>query len=111
MTDIPGYLSVADVAQSEGVHPETIKRWLRNGKLEGIKLNGRRWLIPEQTQMTTVCPGCINDPAGARPAGYDDDGNLWHLDCSSAILGRYARLIAERNHPPDKGDALHESRQ
>ena len=111
MKRIPGYLSVAEVAQAEGLHPETVKRRLRDGRLDGIKIEGACWLIPENGQMVEVCPGCANQPIGKSPAGYDAEGNLWHLDCSSAILGRYARLIAERRHPPGKGDASHESRQ
>ena len=42
------YLTVADVANRLKVHPATVKRWLRDGKLAGVSLGDRAgWRIAE----------------------------------------------------------------
>ncbi len=38
------YLSVEEAAKALGVHVETIRRWLRDGTIKGIKF-GRLWRI------------------------------------------------------------------
>jgi excisionase family DNA binding protein len=38
--DAPGVLTVAEVAELMRVHPETVKRWIRDGELAGAKLHG-----------------------------------------------------------------------
>jgi len=105
VSDLPGYLTVEEYAGREGLHPETIKRRLRAGRLKGVKMPGRIWLIPEPGQTVRVCMGCANKPIGNAPAGYDDDGNLWHMACSSALLARYARLIKKNGNPMAGGHA------
>ncbi|MBM3775390.1 MAG: helix-turn-helix domain-containing protein [Acidobacteria bacterium] len=41
--------TVAEVAGRLKVHPETIRDWLRTGRLKGIRLGGTKtgWRIPE----------------------------------------------------------------
>lgn len=34
-------LTVEDVAERLQVHPETVRKWLREGKLEGVRLTRR----------------------------------------------------------------------
>lgn len=36
-------LTVREVADRLNVHPETVKRWLRSGRLKGTKLPAGRW--------------------------------------------------------------------
>jgi molybdopterin-binding protein len=49
MVDSPSpALTVAQAARALGTHPEVIRRWLRQGRLQGTKL-GRAWRIPPQS--------------------------------------------------------------
>jgi molybdopterin-binding protein len=49
MLDSPSSaLTVAQAALALGTHPEVIRRWLRQGRLQGTKL-GRSWRIPPQS--------------------------------------------------------------
>ena len=41
-------LTVRQVATKLEVHPETVRTWLREGKLKGIKIGARLWRIPEE---------------------------------------------------------------
>jgi len=42
------YLTVADVANRLKVHPATVKRWLRDGKMGGVLLGDRAgWRVSE----------------------------------------------------------------
>ena len=42
-------LTVAEVVERLRVHPQTIREWLRTGKLQGVRLGGTKvgWRIPE----------------------------------------------------------------
>ncbi len=40
------YYTVKEAAQILRVHPRTVRRWLKEGKLKGKKI-GRIWLIPK----------------------------------------------------------------
>jgi excisionase family DNA binding protein len=42
-------LTVAEVAARLRVHPETVRRWLAQGRLEGVRPGGTKigWRIPE----------------------------------------------------------------
>lgn len=45
----PGTVNVPHFARRVGVHPSTVRIWLRTGRLRGIKLPGsvkNRWRIP-----------------------------------------------------------------
>lgn len=42
------YLTVAQVAETVQVHPETVREWLRDGKLRGALINRRAgWRVRE----------------------------------------------------------------
>lgn len=42
------YLTVADVANRLKVHPATVKRWLRDGRMDGVLLGDRAgWRVSE----------------------------------------------------------------
>ena len=52
------YLTPAQVGQALAVHPETVRRWARTGRLteQGIathELPGGRWLIHEDVLKTS----------------------------------------------------------
>ncbi|OPZ54369.1 MAG: Helix-turn-helix domain protein [Deltaproteobacteria bacterium ADurb.BinA014] len=42
---LPELLTVAEVAKYLGLHVETVKRWIREGKLTGGLKFGNRWVI------------------------------------------------------------------
>lgn len=44
----PKLLKPADVAERCGVTPRTVAKWLRNGTLVGVKINGHTWRIEEE---------------------------------------------------------------
>jgi len=46
-TDQKRLLKVDEVAAMLGVHPKTVYRWIREGKIEVIKLPSGRIRIPE----------------------------------------------------------------
>lgn len=41
-------LTTNEVAAIAKVDSRTVARWLREGKIKGVKLNGRTWRIEEQ---------------------------------------------------------------
>ena len=42
-------LTTEAFAKRLGIHPDTVRRWLRAGKVHGVRLGGTRlgWRIPE----------------------------------------------------------------
>ena len=42
------YYSLSEAAQVLGVHYETAARWVRSGKLPGVKLSRRKVIIPKE---------------------------------------------------------------
>lgn len=42
-------LTVTEVVERLRVHPQTIREWLRTGKIKGVRLGGTKvgWRIPE----------------------------------------------------------------
>jgi excisionase family DNA binding protein len=43
-----GLLTVRQVAAVLNVHGETVRQWLRSGKLRGVKIGHRSWRVPEE---------------------------------------------------------------
>ncbi len=44
----PGLLTARQVARQLGVHQETVKRWARTGRLEGVKNISGFWLFDQE---------------------------------------------------------------
>lgn len=42
------FYTLAQVAQIVGVHYETVARWVRTGKLRGVKLSRRKVVVPKE---------------------------------------------------------------
>ncbi len=40
-------LSIEETAQRLKTHPETVRRYLREGQIAGVKLGGRSWRVRE----------------------------------------------------------------
>lgn len=47
LADAAGCLTVVEVAEKSGVHRETVKRWIAEGKLKAFKLGGHWRIRPE----------------------------------------------------------------
>jgi excisionase family DNA binding protein len=71
-------LTARDVADRYGHHPETILRWVREGKMpDGIafrtpgggQLRFREDRLDAWEQRATTQQGGVTQPAGRRPAG------------------------------------------
>jgi excisionase family DNA binding protein len=45
-TDAPELLTPDDVAARLKLHPDTVRRLLRSGKIPGVKINARSWRVP-----------------------------------------------------------------
>ena len=63
------FLTTQEYAQKVGVSPSTVSKWLRSGKLQGQKQNGK-WVIPEDTptaSSTTPAPAPQSAPAKTEP--------------------------------------------
>lgn len=63
-------LRVADVAAKLKVHPETVRDWLRQGRLRGSRLGGDRagWRIAE-SEVERFLQAGTTDPTTTQPAG------------------------------------------
>lgn len=63
-------LTVRDVAEQLKLHPETVRNWLREGRLRGTQLGGTKagWRIPPSEVRRIVAEGfkAANAPDGAQ---------------------------------------------
>ncbi len=59
-------LTVADVADRLRIDPETVRVWLRTGKLRGSRIGGKRagWRIPE-SEVQRIALGAEQGKAAA----------------------------------------------
>jgi excisionase family DNA binding protein len=47
------WLSVKEYAQTFGVHPETVKRWIAEGKVQAVRIGDKGWWHVATPQPTT----------------------------------------------------------
>ena len=59
--DIETYLTVSEVAHALKIWPETVRAWIHQGKLGGVKLPGGDWRIRRED-----LDEMLGEPAGAR---------------------------------------------
>lgn len=64
-------LRVADVAEQLDIHPETVRVWLRDGRLRGVRLGGDKlgWRIPA-SELERIMQPRRKRPIGRTPARY-----------------------------------------
>ncbi len=55
------YYSPDEVAEKYNVSGVVVRKWLREGKLKGIKLGGKIWRIPETDLARFVQDGIVVD--------------------------------------------------
>lgn len=59
------FFTVEQVAESLQVHLDTVRRWLRTGQLQGLKI-GRVWRISE-SELSKLAGHSQTPPDGTRP--------------------------------------------
>ena len=64
------FLTVPEVAEQLRITPETVRRWLRSGRLKGVSLGSDRagWRIPESEVWRVLHP----DGVGSQALTHDD---------------------------------------
>jgi excisionase family DNA binding protein len=101
------YCDVEKAAEKLKVHPESVRRLIRDGKLKAVKL-GNKWVLyrayVEQyareydprpgngparisAQISGTCPACgLGNTSGAPLLITDAAGRRWHLSCVEETL-------------------------
>lgn len=90
MTPHRAWLTVGEVAETLHSHPEVVRRWLRAGRLAGIKV-GRGWRVPTDSLPEPLRAGAEAAPPvnliEARIQRVDGAAGLTWLDTSGEPLG------------------------
>ena len=73
MSGTPGggrLLTVAEVAERLRTHPETVRRWMREGKLRGVRLGGPKlgWRVAEAELERFLADAGAPGTGGGEPA-------------------------------------------
>src|SRR5690348_1851593 len=64
----PVLYSLAQAAEVLGVHYETVARWVRTGKLQGVKLSRRKVVVPKQ-MLEAFLAGPVPEPVSRAEVG------------------------------------------
>ena len=61
------WLTVAEVATELGARPDTVRLWLRSGRIAAIKVGPRQWRIPRAALagLSTSTPATMPTPLSA----------------------------------------------
>lgn len=101
------YCGIEEAAETLRVHPESVRRIIRNGRLRASKLGGK-WFVnrvylqqyarsynprPGNNRLRSVptisgkCPGCGHGDTRRRPLIVKDrNDRRWHLYCAEKAL-------------------------
>lgn len=60
---MPLFVSPNDMAYELGVHPETIRKWIRDGRIKATKYGGV-WRIPKEELQRVITTGLDPDSEG-----------------------------------------------
>lgn len=80
-------LTPEEAAAQFGVSPETIRRWCRQGKLQGVKV-GEQWRVISEDEQPPLAEEDLLTPAEAAKA----------LRVSTETVRRWCRRGAVRHH-------------
>ncbi len=75
--------TVREAAKTLSLHPETLKGWIRTGRLEAVKM-GHSWRISEETLQRLIANGFPLASEATRKTGRPKGGSL--LPKPDAIL-------------------------
>lgn len=63
----PRFLTPAEFAAQWGAHEETVRRWVREGRIDGVQKLGRLVRIPEGATVTQVGAEPAREPSKPKP--------------------------------------------
>jgi hypothetical protein len=69
MSDTPSLLTAQQFADQAGVSTSTAQKWLRSGKIRGVKQNGKWMIAAEQLEKLADSPESPRSETGKKPAG------------------------------------------
>jgi len=82
------WMTTQEIAEEMGVSPSTIRRWLKDGRLQGRRI-GRRWLVPPQerveltpqeaAEMLRVAPDTVRRWLAEGKVPGRQQGRRWHI--------------------------------
>ena len=82
------WMTTQEIAEQMDVSPSTVRRWLKDGNLQGRRI-GKRWLIPPQerveltpqeaAQMLRVAPGTVRRWLAEGKVPGRQTGRRWHI--------------------------------
>jgi excisionase family DNA binding protein len=88
--------SISETAHTLGVHYETVARWVRTGKLAGVKLSRRKVLVPKKNLEAFLAAG-TNDASktsrGLKP-GSTGSPQRW-LALAGTLTSKEAGRLRE----------------
>jgi excisionase family DNA binding protein len=62
------YFTLTQVAELLGIHYETAARWVRTGKLPGVKLSRRKVVVPKESLDVLLGRMTAGPQSGTEPA-------------------------------------------
>jgi len=80
-------LTVDQAGRILNVHGETVRQWLRSGKLRGVKLGRRSWRVPE-TALRELTEVRSSDQEGPRTTAFNFQEWLAQVEEFRAALER-----------------------
>lgn len=85
------FYTLSEAAEVLGVHYETAARWVRSGKLPGVKLSRRKVIVPKET-----CDALLSGSLAVRKVAPSVDGPpRWWLPLVGTLTPKEAdQLLA-----------------
>lgn len=93
---------MSEVAGVLGVHYETVARWVRTGKLQGIKLSRRKIVIPKE-QLDALC-AAGGSPMVAKISSLTGSPRRW-LALVRTLTSQEAKKLRDFAQDFEKVDA------
>ncbi len=91
------HLTVKGVAELLQVHPQTVREWLRDGKLEGVKFGARSWRVP----MSALSGGGQRGATTLTPLMFaDSSASEEDIKAAKAKMNRRYGIEAEEDQQP-----------
>lgn len=83
------FYTLTEAAQVLGVHYETAARWVRSGKLPGVKLSRRKVVVPKE-KCHALLSGRLTFPSATRSL---IDSRQWWLPLVGTLTSKEAAKL------------------
>jgi len=83
------YYTLAEAAEMLGVHYETAARWVRSGKLPGVRLSRKKVVVPKDKCHALLSGGSTTTPGTSLPVGSP----AWWLGLVGTLTPKEAERI------------------